>query len=190
MPSAEDGLEAQDIVAHGAVADRSAARGAGGGHAAQGGVGTGIDWKVQAGILCPEVFVELLAGDAGFDCGIHVGGTDAEDAVHAREIDAQAAAHGDDAAFDGRTGAKGHDWHLVRGADPGDLGYFFNAGGEGYGLRRLRGVIGGVGGVGAAHFRGLIQTRGRGEWLAPTGLGGSMGFMGRYYVQRLEGRQN
>ena len=42
----EDGLEAQDIVAHGAIANRSAARGAGGGHAAQGGVGSGINGKV------------------------------------------------------------------------------------------------------------------------------------------------
>ena len=114
---------------------------------------------MQAGILCPEVFVELLAGDAGFDRGVHVGGADAEDAVHAREIDAQTAAHGDNAAFDGRAGAKGHDRHLVRGADLGDLGYFFDACGKGYGLRRLRGVVRGVGGVGAAHLRGLIQAR-------------------------------
>ena len=121
------------------------------------------------------MFVELLAGDAGFDCGVHVGGADAEDAVHAREIDAQAAAHGDDTAFDGRAGAKGHDRHLVRGADTGDLGYFFNAGGKGHGLWRLRGVVGGVGGVCAAHFRSCIQARAEESGSVPTGLGGLWG---------------
>ena len=45
------------------------------------------------------------------------------------------------------------------GTYPGDLGYFRNACGESHGLRRLRRVVGGVGRVGAAHFRGRIQAR-------------------------------
>ena len=79
--------------------------------------------------------------------------------------------HGDNAAFDGRAGAKGHDRHLVRGADPGDLGYFFDAGREGHSLWRLRGVIGGVGGVGAEHLRGLIQARAEESGQCRQGLG-------------------
>ena len=140
-------------------------------HAAQGGVGAGINWKVQAGPLRPQMLVELLASDAGFDRGVHVGGTDAEDAVHAREIDAKAAAHGDDTTFDGRASAKGHDRHLVRGTYPGDLGYFRNACGESHGLRQLRRVVGGVGRVGAAHFRGGIQARAEERGQGRQGLG-------------------
>ena len=117
------------------------------------------------------MFVELLASDAGFDRGVHVGSTDAEDAVHAREIDAKAAAYGDDTAFDSRAGAKGHNRYLVRGAYPGDLGYFFNACGKGYGLWRLRGVVGGVGGVCAAHLRSCVQARAEESGQCRQGLG-------------------
>ncbi len=75
-------LQAEDVLADGAVADGGGAAGAGGAHAADGALAAGVDGEEQA--LIAQVFVELLAGDAGLDAAVHVLGVDLQDAVHAR----------------------------------------------------------------------------------------------------------
>jgi hypothetical protein len=81
----EDDGEAEDVFAHGAVFDGCGSGGARGGHAAEGGVGAGVDEEGEAGVF--ERLWQLLAGDAGFDGGVHVVDADAEDAVHLAHVE-------------------------------------------------------------------------------------------------------
>ena len=73
--------EAEHVLAHRAVAHGVGAAGAGRGHAAERGVGAGVDREEEAGVA--QVGVQLLAGDAGLDAAVEVLGVDLEDAVHA-----------------------------------------------------------------------------------------------------------
>lgn len=114
----EDDGEGEDVFAHGAVTDGSGSGGAGGGHAAQGGVGAGVDEEGDAAGL--ERGSQLGAGNAGFDGGIHVVDADAEDAVHAGHVDGDAAAGGVDVALERRARAKRDDGEAELGADGGD----------------------------------------------------------------------
>lgn len=76
-----DHFERQHVFAHGAVAHGVGAAGARGAHAANAGVGAGVDGKEQARVL--DGFVELLACDAGLHRHREVVGVDAEHPVHA-----------------------------------------------------------------------------------------------------------
>ena len=82
-------LKAQHIVAHGAVAHRRGAAGAGRGHAAQRGIGPRIDRKEQA--RGAQRLVQRLAGQAGLHDHIHIGGIDLQHPVHQAEIHADTA---------------------------------------------------------------------------------------------------
>jgi hypothetical protein len=111
-----------DVLAHRAVAHGVGAGGARGGHAAERGIGAGVDGEEQAGAL--EGFVELLARDAGLDGGVEVFGVDGGDLVQAGNIEADAAAHGQQVAFNGAAGAVGDDGHLVLMAQTDGFGDF------------------------------------------------------------------
>ena len=99
--------------------------------------------------------VELVAGDAGLDAAIHVGGVDLEDGSHARHVDADAAAQGGDVTFERGTGAERDDGDVV-GVAQGEQAGGFLAGldeGDGVGLHAgvavlAMGVLVAEGGVG------------------------------------------
>ena len=137
----DDG-EAEDVVAHGAVAHGVGAGGAGRGHAADRGVGAGVDREEQAGVA--EVGVERLAGDAGLDAGVEVGGVDLEDAVEPRQVDGDAALDGGDVALERGAGAVGDDRGAVGGAEADDGGDLLGRDREGDGVGGVAGVVGGV----------------------------------------------
>ena len=107
----ENDGEGQNVFAHGAITDSRCAGGAGGGHAADGGVGAGIDEEGEAG-----VFKRLLQGeaaDAGFDGGVQVVRADAEDAVHLPHVDGDAAAKGVHVALERGARAEWDDGKLM-----------------------------------------------------------------------------
>ena len=99
----------QDVLAHRAIAHRIGARGAGRGHAAQRGVGAGVDREEQPRGL--QMLVQLLAGDAGLDGDVQIIGRHPQDPVHPADIDAHPAAGGGHAAFQRGAGAEGDDRH-------------------------------------------------------------------------------
>ncbi len=115
----------QHVLAHRPVADGGGARGAGGGHAADGGVGAGVDGEHQAGVL--QACFQRLPGDAGFHGDVEVVLADAQDARHAGEVDADAAADGVDVTFHRAAHAEGNHRHAVLGAG-GDHGRHFVSG--------------------------------------------------------------
>ena len=114
-PSAVHHLQRQHIVAHRAVAHRVGAGGARRRHAAERGVGAGIDREEQA--LVAQMLVERLAGDAGLDHAVEILGIDREHAVHVAQVDADAAARRIDLPLQRGSGAEGDHRHAVRGAD-------------------------------------------------------------------------
>src|SRR5205085_7016267 len=85
----------QRVVAHGAVAQRTPAAGIVAGHAADGGAGSGGDVDRKPQTVLPELAVEVVEHDAGFDDATAVLDVEREDAVEVLgEID-------DDAVIDG-----------------------------------------------------------------------------------------
>src|SRR5262249_51966987 len=97
LAAGRDDLEAEDLFAPGGVADGVWAGGSGGGHAAEGGICSGIDGEEES--AGQERGVELLAGDAGLDGGGQVLRVHGEDLVHAGEVEADAALDGHDVAL-------------------------------------------------------------------------------------------
>ena len=92
-----DDLQGQRVVAHGAVAHGVGAAGARGAHAAQRGIGARVYGKEQARVA--HVFVELLARDARLHRDGEVFSVHSQDVVHARDIQADAALHGQQMPF-------------------------------------------------------------------------------------------
>ena len=82
-------FQREHVVLHRAVAHRIGAGGARRRHAAERGVGARIDRKEQA--LVAQIFVELLARDAGLDHAVEILGMNGEHAVHVAEVDRDAA---------------------------------------------------------------------------------------------------
>ena len=109
-------FQRQHVVAHGAVAHRIGAGGAGRRHAAERGVGAGIDREEQA--LVAQMLVERLAGDAGLDHAVEVLGMDREHPVHVAQIDADAAGGRIDLPLQRGAGAERDHGNAVFGADP------------------------------------------------------------------------
>src|SRR3954454_22035374 len=97
-PFASTTLSASNVVLHRAVAHRVCAGGAGRGHPADRGVGAWVDWEEQA--LVAQIFVELLARDAGFDNTIKIFRMHAENAIHVAEVERNAALRRIDVAFE------------------------------------------------------------------------------------------
>ncbi len=142
-------FQRQHVVAHGAVAHRIGAGGAGRGHAAERGVGAGIDREEHA--LVAQMFVQRLAGDAGLDHAIEVVGVDFQHLVHVAQIDADAAGRRVDLALQRGAGAERDHGHAVFGADPHhvlDVGGFLR---HHHGVGRLRRQPGRGMGVLVAH---------------------------------------
>ena len=67
-----------------------------------------------------QVLLELLTGHAGLDGGIQVVGADAQDAIHPRHVDRDAAVDRIDVAFERGAGAEGHNRTAVRRAGAHD----------------------------------------------------------------------
>ena len=105
-----DHFQRQHVFAHGAVAHGVGAAGARGRHAAQRGIGTGVDREKQAGGL--DRLIELLARHAGLHRHRQVFGVDGQHLVHAAHIDADAALHRQQMAFERRTDTKRNHRHL------------------------------------------------------------------------------
>ncbi len=149
--------EVEHVVAHRAVTHGVGARGAGRGHAAEGGLGAGIDREEQAGVA--EMLVEHLAGDARLDDAVEVLRVDGEHPVHAGEVDRHPAARGIDVALERRADAEGDHRHPVGGADLDDLDHVVGRFGEDHGVRRLVGEPGEGMTVLAPHRLGTREAR-------------------------------
>ena len=129
-------LQRQHVLAHGAVAHGVGAAGARGGHAADAGVGPGVDGEEQARVL--DGLVQGLARDAGLHGDSEVVGVDRQHAVHASQVDADAALHGQQMPFERRARAVGDHRHAVlRGQAHGVL-HVLRAFGEHHGGGRRR----------------------------------------------------
>ena len=109
----EDDGEAEDVFAHGAVIDGGGPGGAGGGHAAERGVCTGIDEEGEAGV------VEALGHTA---CGLIPASTvasmsdaDAENPVHLPHVQTDASLDGVHVALERSAGAEGNHREPVTG---------------------------------------------------------------------------
>ena len=147
-------LERQNVVAHGAVAHRIGAGGPGRGHAAERGVGAGIDREKHA--LVTQMLVQRLAGDAGLDHAVEVVGVDLQHPVHVAQVDADAAGRRVDLPLQRGAGAERDHGDAVLGADPDhvlDIGGFLR---HDHGVRRLRRQPGGGMGM-------LVADRLRGD---------------------------
>ena len=89
--------QAEHVLAHRSVAHGIRAAGAGGAHAADAGVSTRVDWKKQPGVA--NLVVELHARHAGLHRDRQVFGLDRDDCVHAAQVQADAALHRQQVAF-------------------------------------------------------------------------------------------
>ena len=132
--------QGQDRLAHRAVAHRIGARGAGRGHPAERGVGARIDREEQPHVA--EIFVELLAANAGLDGAVEILGIDAEDRIHLRQIQADPPAHRGDIALHRRAGPEGNDRHLIEAAELHDLDHFLGRAREHHCVGQLRRELG------------------------------------------------
>ena len=106
-PSASTTVSAEHVVAHRAVANRGGPRRARRGHAADRGIGAGIDRKHQAGVL--QVRIELEPRQSGLDRNVEIFGAEAKHPRHARQVDRDAAVNGVDVAFERAAHAERHD---------------------------------------------------------------------------------
>ena len=147
-------MSAEHVLAHRAVAHGVGAGGARRGHAAERGIGAGIDREEEAGVA--EMLVELLARDAGLHGDVEILDADAQHLVHLREVDADAAVERRHMALERGAGAEGNHRHLVLGAELDDLGDFLGRLDKYHAVRRHRRVEGLVLAV-------LLQDRGRGR---------------------------
>ncbi len=142
-------FERQHVVAHGAVAHRIGAGGAGRGHAAERGIGAGVDREEHA--LVAQMLVERLAGDAGLDHAVQIVGMDCQHLVHVAQIDADAAGRRVDLPLQRGAGAERDHRDAMLGANPHHV---LNIGGflrHHHRVRRLRGQPGRGMGVLVAH---------------------------------------
>mmetsp|Transcript_6667 Transcript_6667/g.27788 ORF Transcript_6667/g.27788 Transcript_6667/m.27788 type:complete len:431 (+) Transcript_6667:1468-2760(+) len=160
-----DEAQPEHVLAHRAVAHRIRAAGARGGHAAERRIGTGVDREEQALVL--QRLVELLAGHARLHGHGEVIGVDAQHLGHARHIQADATAHGQQVPFQRRARAKRDDRHAVPGAQRDDLRHLALALREHDGLRRRHIEDGFIAAMLFAHRR-----RGRAARTEPGAQGG------------------
>ncbi len=119
---------AEHVLAHGAVADGRGARGAGGRHPAEGGVGARIDGEGQAGV--PQRLGELQPRHPGLDGRIEILRADPQHVVHVAKVDRDAAAQRVHVAFERGARAERDDRHLKAPADFYDAHDVLRRGGE------------------------------------------------------------
>ena len=115
----QHGRDPDHILAHRAVANRVGAGGARRRHAAEAGIGPGIDREEQA--LVAQMAVQLHAGDAGLDRAIQVLRIDRQDRVHPAEVERNAAVRRVHLALQRGAGAERDDGHAILGAKPHDV---------------------------------------------------------------------
>ena len=84
-----------------------------------------------------QLRVELLAGHAGLNGGVHVARRNTQDAVHARKINADAAVHGSHLTFERGASAERNHRHAVRRAAAQHGSDFFSAFHEGHTVRSM-----------------------------------------------------
>ena len=149
-------LQCQHIVLHRPVAHRIGARRARRGHAAEAGIGAGIDREEQAGVA--QVGVQVLARHARLDAAVEVAGIHLEDAVHAHQVDGDAARRRVDLALQRGSRAEGDHRHMVLGADAHHLLHVVGGAGKDHRVRRLVRNIGRGVGVLLAHRRCRRKT--------------------------------
>ena len=121
-PSARTTVRPEHVLAHRAVADRRGARRPRRRHAANRGVGAGIDPEGDAGV--GQRLVELAVRDAGLDLAVEIVGADAQHAIHARQINRDAALDGVDVPFERGPDAERDDrrtMHVRQTNDGADL---------------------------------------------------------------------
>ena len=128
----QNNLKRQNVFAHRAVAHCVGARGAGGRHAAQRCVGTGINGEHQAGGA--QVFVQLFARYARLDNGIKVLCVYLKDLVHAAGINADPAVDRHNMTFQRSADAIGNHRAFVFRTNAHDLRHFFGCFGKGHGV--------------------------------------------------------
>ena len=131
-----DHFQRQHVLAHGAVAHGVGAAGARGAHAANAGVGAGVDGEEQAGVL--DGLVQLLARDARLHRHREVVRVDAEHPVHAAHVDADAALHGQQVAFERGTRAVRNHRHFVLAGQLHGVGHILGAFSKHHGAGRGR----------------------------------------------------
>ena len=149
----EDHGQREDVLAHRAVAHRVRSGGARRGHAAERRVGAGVEREEQPGV--PERLVQRLARDAGLDHHVEILGMYREHAVHARQVDGDAAAHGEDLPFDRTPRAERDHRHAMRVAGARDRGDFVGGNREHHGVGRRGGEGRLVAGVVVAYRGGI-----------------------------------
>jgi hypothetical protein len=133
LAAGRDHFQRQHVFAHGAVAHGVGAAGARGAHAADRGVGAGVDREEQAGGF--DLVVELLARHAGLHRHRQVFGVDAQHPVHAAHVDADAALHRQQVAFERRAHTEGDHRHLVLTGQLHGIGHVLRAFGKHHGGR-------------------------------------------------------
>ena len=150
-----DGGYIEHVVAHGAVAHRRGARGARGGHAADGGLlRAGVDGEEQAQVA--QVVVELLPRYAGLHHAVEIALVDGKHPVHAREVERDAAQGRVDVAFQRRACAEGYDRHAMGARHVDNGAHVLARLRPDHGVRRLVGYPGdGVGMLAADRLAGL-----------------------------------
>jgi len=141
----QDDAHALHVVRHGAVAHGVGSGCAGGGHAAESGVGTGIDGEEQTGVA--QVRVELSARHAGLHAAVEILHVDFQDLVHVRGVDADAAFRRGDVSLQRGSGTVGNHRDPVARADLHDLHDFLLAFRKGNRIGGQNGVPGGVVGM-------------------------------------------
>ena len=151
-PVGQDHGQGQHVLAHGAVAHRVGTRRPGRRHAAERRIGAGIDGEEQPRIA--EVLVQLLAGDAGLNGGVHVLGVDFDDFVHSHQVDAHPAVQCRHVAFQRGAGAEGNDRHVAGRAQLDDVADFLGGLGEHHRIGWMAGMVGFVVAVLFAHRLG------------------------------------
>ena len=122
LPAGGDHGQAEDVFTHGPVAHGIRAAGARGRHAAQRGIGAGVDGEEQARVA--DLAVELFARDAGLHGHRQVFGIHLHDVVHAAQVHAQPALHGQQMAFErGAHAVRDHGHRILvrQGQHDGDL---------------------------------------------------------------------
>ena len=114
-PVRHDDGERQHIVLHRSVAHRVGAGCARRAHAADGGVGAGVDREEQAGVA--QIIVQRLAGDARLQHDVEVLGMHFQYLVHLRHVDRHAAIGRVGVPFERGVGAERDNRHAMAGAD-------------------------------------------------------------------------
>src|SRR5437667_209022 len=88
------------------------------------------------------MLIELFAGNPGLNGSVEILGVDAQNPVHLRQVEANAAGKRGDVTLEGGPGAERDYWCGAFGAKSNDSGDLFGAARKGDRVRSMRGMIG------------------------------------------------